>query len=299
MLHIGAQKTGSTWTYNALREHPDICVSQDEPTEFFDVKYHKGEKWYRQRFDHWNDESVIVDESPGYIKHPLAPSRAADMVPDAKIVMCLRNPMKRAYSHWWTSESYWTDGYFGRATHHHATYDVFVTPGLYNHHISRWEEYFPSENIKITFFEDFKADNEVFIQDIYEFLNVDSSFTPSVVGEKIVEGASLIEPSYMKKLRWWLELNVIEPSPDAIVSRLRTIYDQIEEPASELYRYLLRPIARSGYEDGMDPSVREELELIYYDEIKQLEERTDRDLEHWFEFVDPDQADETNSVKPQ
>jgi hypothetical protein len=141
-IHAGVQKAGSTWIYHALKEHPDVFMPEKEPINYFDVNYHRGKKWYKKQFKNYNGEKEVGDESPGYIKHPLAPKRAYSEVPNAKIIICLRNPIERAYSQWWSAESYWTEGRFERCTFHHATNDVFVTPGFYNHHISKWENNF-------------------------------------------------------------------------------------------------------------------------------------------------------------
>lgn len=175
-IHAGAQKAGSTWIYQALQEHPEVYMAEKEPVNYFDINYHRGREWYRGQFDGYMGENVVGDESPGYLKHPLAPERVAEILPDTKVVFCLRNPVERAFSQWWHAESYWTNTHFGRNTHHHATADVFVTPGYYNYHLSRWEEYFDPDQLKVTFFDDFVANNESFIQGIYEYIGVDANF---------------------------------------------------------------------------------------------------------------------------
>jgi len=171
-IHAGAQRSGSTWLYHALKDHPDIFMPEKEPVNFFDCHYHKGISWYLKYFEGHEDEKAIGDESPGYIKNPFAPKRAAEVVPDAKIIFCLRNPVDRAYSQYWTAENAWTDTNFGKSLTRHSVNDVFITPGYYNYHLTRWEKYFDKNRIKITFFDDFVSDNESFIQDIYGFIGV-------------------------------------------------------------------------------------------------------------------------------
>jgi hypothetical protein len=276
-IHAGVQKAGSTWIDTACREHPDIYVPPIEPINYFDVKYYKGEQWYKDLFKGADNEKIIADQSPGYLKNPLAPKRAAELIPDAKILINLRNPVKRAFSQWWNAESYWTDGLFDRCTWHHATHDTFVMPGFYHHHLNRWEAFFPEEQIKVMFFDDFKADNKAFVQEIFEYLGVDSNFEPSVIGEKVIGAPDHIEPKPLKQLR---------KQGYEIVGEDFTGMNYLEGPVGRLYRKLIKPISRQDYDEGMPPKIQERLEITYRDEMKRLEDKTGRDLSHWFEMID-------------
>jgi len=184
-LHAGAQRSASTWTYNALKDHPEVFMPEKEPMSCFDCHYHKGISWYKKHFRKQDEEKAIGDESPGYIKHPLAPKRVAETIPNTKIIFCLRNPIERAYSQWWTAENAWTSTTFERALKRHSTNDVFITPGYYNYHISQWEKYFDKDQIKIKIFDDFVKDNKAYIQDLYEFIGVNKNYIPDVLNKKI------------------------------------------------------------------------------------------------------------------
>lgn len=288
-IHAGAQKAGSTWIHYALREHPEVFVPDNDNVSFFDVYYHRGEQWYREQFRNYDGERAVGEESPGYLKHPLAPSRASKLLPDAKIVVCLRNPIDRAFSQWWHAQKNWTSTRFEASTNYHAANGVFVTPGYYDYHLSRWEEHFPSDQIHITFFDDFVADNEAFIQDIYEFIGVDDEYTPSIAGKRIKAGADLTEPSSLYRLRNRLRRLAIQRSPRPLKNYLLApVYHRCKGPVGTAYSHALGVVGRSGYDEGMDPEIREELEHVYYASVQDLEDRTGRDLSHWFEFIEPD-----------
>ena len=103
-LIIGAQKCGTLSLYNLLGEHPHIRRSRRKEVHFFDHNFDKGLDWYRSYFppsELKNGQRTISGEAtPLYIAHSLVPERAAKVVPHAKLISLLRNPMDRAYSHY-------------------------------------------------------------------------------------------------------------------------------------------------------------------------------------------------------
>jgi len=101
-LVIGAQKAGTTALYAYLREHPAITGPSWKEVSFFDRHYARGEAWYRGNFpNNLRVRGDLVGEaSPSYLFHPLAPERVAGLVPEAKLIALVRNPVDRAYSHY-------------------------------------------------------------------------------------------------------------------------------------------------------------------------------------------------------
>jgi hypothetical protein len=100
-LILGAQKAGTTALYAYLRRHPDITGPAWKEVSFFDRHYARGESWYRGNFPNTLRARGLVGEaSPSYLFHPQAPERVAALVPDAKLVVLVRNPVDRAFSHY-------------------------------------------------------------------------------------------------------------------------------------------------------------------------------------------------------
>ena len=103
VLVIGAQRSGTTSLFNYLIRHPDVLPPLVKEVHFFDLHYARGVRWYRGRFPYarrLRNGAITLDASPYYLLHPLAPQRAAGLLPDAKIVAVLRNPVERAFSHY-------------------------------------------------------------------------------------------------------------------------------------------------------------------------------------------------------
>lgn len=95
---IGANKSGTTWLYEMVRQHPEICVSKVKEPHFYSHNYDKGYEWY---FNLWKTEinQKTGEFSTTYFNSVLALDRIVKDNPDVKIVLLLRDPLSRAYSH--------------------------------------------------------------------------------------------------------------------------------------------------------------------------------------------------------
>jgi hypothetical protein len=115
LLIIGAKRGGTTSLWYYLSEHPGMLplfprAEKRKGTYYFDENFSEGIRWYRSHFPtaatralaqrRLGHPVVAIDASPYYLYHPLAPSRAAAVTPDALVVAVLRDPVERAYSHY-------------------------------------------------------------------------------------------------------------------------------------------------------------------------------------------------------
>ncbi|MGH9276270.1 MAG: sulfotransferase domain-containing protein [Acidimicrobiales bacterium] len=107
---IGAQRGGTTSLYNYLADHPSVGRAFTKELRYFDVGYEQGPAWYRSRFPtsanlalraRRHGAGIAGEASPDYLFYPLAPRRLSAVVPDAKLIVLLRDPVERAWSHWW------------------------------------------------------------------------------------------------------------------------------------------------------------------------------------------------------
>jgi len=95
---VGGQRCGTTSLYNNLISNPDVTPATQKEIHFFDNNYHKGLSWYKDKFK----ESLCTGEAtPYYIFHPHSLRRISNDIPNVKIIILLRNPVERAYSHYW------------------------------------------------------------------------------------------------------------------------------------------------------------------------------------------------------
>lgn len=106
-LIIGAQKAGTTFLYKYLTQHPQILSASRKEVRFFDLNYHAGEYWYRSHFPlrrtvstrrRFRHKCITGESSPYYLFDPQAPRRAQVLLPQARLIALLRDPVARAIS---------------------------------------------------------------------------------------------------------------------------------------------------------------------------------------------------------
>jgi len=106
---IGAQKSGTTSLYRYLAAHPSIVAADTKEVHFFDVNYPRGLDWYRSNFPprrqlerlagRLGGRVLTGEATPYYLFHPLVPQRMHALLPDARLIVLLRDPVDRAISH--------------------------------------------------------------------------------------------------------------------------------------------------------------------------------------------------------
>lgn len=107
---VGAQKAGTTSLYSYLLQHPQILPAERKEVHFVDLNWPRGERWYRSHFPTFRDlarheggshgRALTGEASPYYLYHPHTAQRLAEVVPQARIIILLRDPVARAYSHY-------------------------------------------------------------------------------------------------------------------------------------------------------------------------------------------------------
>ena len=97
---IGGMKCGTSFLHDALQRHPDIRPASRKEVHYFDypMNHRRGTSWYRTHFP-VRSNRLSGEASPYYSYHPLVPARMAALLPRAKLIVLLRNPVDRAYFH--------------------------------------------------------------------------------------------------------------------------------------------------------------------------------------------------------
>src|SRR3954454_424581 len=103
LLIIGAQKCGTTSLHTYLDAHPDVHMAAEKELDFFieDRAWQRGLEWYATRFR--DDAGVRGESSPNYTGWPVwdgVPERAAAVIPKARLVYLVRDPIDRIESHY-------------------------------------------------------------------------------------------------------------------------------------------------------------------------------------------------------
>lgn len=109
-LILGAQKAGTTSLHEYLCAHPQVLPARAKEVHYFDNQYGRGENWYLRQFPsragllrrrlRSGGRVISGEATPMYLFHPLAPARIARFMPAARLIVLLRDPVERAYSHY-------------------------------------------------------------------------------------------------------------------------------------------------------------------------------------------------------
>lgn len=97
---IGAQRGGTRSLYRYLAAHPDILPAATEEVHYFSLFFDRGLRWYQAQFPPLEPGRLTGEASPYYLYHPLAAERMRAVVPEANLIVLLRDPVDRAYSHY-------------------------------------------------------------------------------------------------------------------------------------------------------------------------------------------------------
>jgi hypothetical protein len=196
-LIIGAVRSGSSALTTYLRQHPQVFMSERKELEFFDVYFDRGLEWYGQWFKGAGDSSAIGEASPSYMYDELAPRRIADVLPEARLIAILRNPVDRAYSHYWRVRSRGREPLsFTEAIEAEparlASVDVsirrrvsYLDRGRYFDQLIRVSDHVPRDRVEVLIFEELLANPERVYGGLCEFLGIDDAFRPSNLGRPV------------------------------------------------------------------------------------------------------------------
>ncbi len=220
-LCIGAQKAGTTLLYEILKKHDRIFIPDLKEVHFFDIDedYARGVQWYSMQFEPAGDRFIAGDITPSYLFFDYVPKRVRKALGGhVRLIVLLRNPIDRAYSHYWMSfrRGYETRsfeeaivlehtrmkrGYFERNNF------SYVSRGFYMEQIARYTALFPVENLKIVLFEEFTRDPSRYAEEILHFLGCSPEGWRCPIGKKIHAG-DLDVPQFFHALRMSKQLSL-------------------------------------------------------------------------------------------
>lgn len=187
-IGIGTSKSGTTWISEIFRKHPGIYY----PTERKEVNYFnkflaqdyttlnndhtKPYEWYHEFFKDAKPGQITGEITPSYQSMINAAKDIYQYNPGVKLFTVLRNPVERSFSEYLFSRQNGIGNYKDFKTAISANPAKFLHTSLYHQNLEPYYKLFPAAHIKVLFYEDMKADNKTFLQELYRFLEVDDFF---------------------------------------------------------------------------------------------------------------------------
>ena len=189
---VGAMKAGTTSLSAWLRAHPQVFVPEQKELHFFDTLWDRGVDWYRSLFAGAPDGALLGEATPNYMVIEHWVERMASVVPDARLIVILRHPVDRAWSHYRHSVTRGDEvRSFAEAIDDERAADPedwrskgMLARGRYLEQLQVLTRFYDRTRIHVSLFDDLKAEPASFFASVCRFLGVDDGIMPSVVGEK-------------------------------------------------------------------------------------------------------------------
>ena len=189
-------RSGTSTLARWLGEHPQVYIAPGKELHYFDRNFDQGLDWYRSLFAAAESEIQLGEATPNYLHETVAIDRMAATLPGAHLLVSLRNPVDRAYSHYWHNRSRDKEPLsFEKAlaaeparTASDETNRAFFSYGSRGHYLEQILEvlrHFSRDALHIEIAEEMQADPPSALKRIYRFLGVDDGFVPSMLEDKV------------------------------------------------------------------------------------------------------------------
>lgn len=294
-LIVGAAKSGTSSLHFYLAQHPEIYMTPEKQTYFF---AHEGEEPkfrgpgdeeemrghlitrledYQAKFAEVTTEKAIGEACAVYLYDRKAPAAIKRHVPDAKLIIILRDPAERAYSSFMQlmrdgcepvpdfKEALKLEEERIRQNWRHLWH--YRSRGFYCDQIQRYLNLFDRSQVRIYLFEDLKRDPRALLKDMFRFLGVDENFVPDTSGRYNASGI----PRSRTLLRLIMRPNKIKTVMKPLLPKW--VRQSVKGFVTTSRLSLRKP--------PMSAEVRRDLVDSYRDDILKLQELLGRDLSVW------------------
>ncbi len=304
---VGANKGGTTSIYHYLKQHPEVYLSPVKEPHYFskdiDINLFKREfaqnklqdidrylsgdmqqeyhaafirdrEQYIRLFKHVTTQKAVGELSTSYLYSSVAAEEIKKEIPGCKIIICLRNPIERAYSHYrmnlWTGNS--NEFNFYKALVDDFNHDpkvwgnahLYTEIGMYYQQVKRYLDVFGKEQVKIIFTEDMKKNAQQVIRELYAFIGVDPAFIPDTSKQY----NEVYTPKF-KNVTWLLNKTGIRP----LMKRLSPQF---------LKNIFVKALYKQKSEKGEIPADAKQFLISKLSEdISQLSALLNKDLSNW------------------
>ena len=293
---LGASKCGTTALYYLLGKLPQVHLSTPKEPYFFVDEFERGPDYYWRTYyaAGWRGQSLIGEAQTAHLLLPYVPQRIHQTAPDARLIVILRNPVDRAFSHWWMrrcegwealdfeeslrenhrriaagltiegadAERLWRAHMAPRADHEglrRCSLRVYLEAGHYAVQLERYLRYFPRSQLCVLFFDELSRAPLDTTRRLFEFLGLDPTEIRKPPARENVALTTFSQPLFTLSHR--LRLQRVLPRKMLAVARTA--------------------LSKVGHRPTMSGETRTWLRRHYEPHNRRLEELLERDLGAW------------------
>lgn len=293
---LGAGKSGTSALYYQLAKLPQVHLSTPKEPCFFDYEYERGPDYYWRTYyaSGWRGQPLVGEARAANLLLPYVPQRIHQTAPDARLIVILRNPVDRAFSHWWmlhcngretrkfgeavrenqariaagitiesaNAERLWRSHMSPGLNDHGVrtcSLRVYLEAGYYALQLERYLRYFPRSQLCVLFYDELNQSPLKLSRRLYEFLGLDPADARQPPARENVALTTFSQPFFTLSNR----LRLQRVLPRKLLSVARTT------------------LSKMGHRPGMSGETREWLRRYFEPHNRRLEELLDLDLEAW------------------
>lgn len=281
---VGAPKAGTTSAYHYLAQHPGVFLSAVKEPNFFSSKsiasqglYYpdpviEDPQDYQALFAGSENFEAVGEASVSYLFYEEACQRISATCPNAKILIFLRNPAERAFSHFLMDQRLgFVDASLSAVVQRAASgdsrmrlhYQQYVELGLYAAQLERYRAAFGDASLLVTFFEDLQGDPVKACQRIFGFLGVDASFRPDTA----------VRQNPYRRPRGAIAAKLYKNAHLRALAR-----SLVPEKGLRVVREAMTPASKPP---ELDPDLRAQLSALFRNDVMRVERFCSRRLDSW------------------
>jgi hypothetical protein len=220
-LIIGAPKTGTTSLYHYLRSHPRIFLSEAKELDFFveRLNWPRGVEWYERQFSGAAGAIAVGEASPRYSMYPHhsgVVERVAALLPDAKLIYIVRDPIERMISNYQHRAR--------RGAERRPLADAllsdpyYLDPSRYFMQIQQYLRYYQPEHLLVVQSERLATNREAEVARVCEFLGVPADVDMRLLQQEHNVTRNAVTPrrfvAPVMQHRWWTP--VVQRAPASL-----------------------------------------------------------------------------------
>lgn len=275
---LGVPKAGTSSLYEYLAQHPEIYMSPVKEPRFFSYDRNNPEQkkssllrikdlsGYEALFDGVNNEMAIGEASPGYLTSDFAAEKIYALLPQAKLIAILRNPIDRAYSAYQMEVR---AGKEARSVEEVLISDsIIVQRGKYYQGIKNYIDRFGKASLHIILFEDLLNEPSSVIKGIFQHLGVDDTFSPDMTNRHN-EGGLIRRSGFANIYKFFKQYPRLKKKLKQVLPKwLRNRWTEKKLSSKERAKPLPEAVRRSLCE-------------YYREDIESINREFGLDLSHW------------------
>lgn len=269
-IGIGVQRAGTTWLHTLLASHPEVFMpSRRKEIRFFERYYDRGLGWYESFFcppSQADKFRAIGEISTQYYDCDECPKRIFDTLPDIKMIVMLRHPVNRAYSHYGFSVQ--RGNYRGTFANFVATRPSTLEKGYYSRYLKQFLRYFDRSQLLPLIFEDVFTDIFETKLVLANFLDIAADKFPATGAREKVNASSV--PTFQSFYSF-----IVKTGRKLRRHNFQVLVDFIKGLGVD------RVLSKGTSLPPLDEDMKRRLSLLYQREFDELEECLQIDLTSW------------------